>query len=159
MHLWYDKHEWKTCKDIIQSQRWSLESSMFVFERFSMVPQRWPHLWKKLYLSPERRGVSMSLKSLGLSKDPKDPQRRPSCFPDVRKRLEINRGRYRRTHALPFTGFLDCLQCARRRSSNFGHGFCSKIFKIQNVRGSDVEFTFSKRLDTVPALLIDVKLC
>jgi hypothetical protein len=28
--------------------------------------------------------VSVSLKSLGLSKDPKDAQRRPSCFPDVR---------------------------------------------------------------------------
>ncbi|KIK09172.1 hypothetical protein K443DRAFT_448805 [Laccaria amethystina LaAM-08-1] len=36
-----------------------------------------------MYPSPERCMVSVSLKSLGLSKDPKDAQRRPSCFPDV----------------------------------------------------------------------------
>ena len=28
----------------------------------------------------------MSLRSLGLSKDPKDAQRQPSCFPDVQGR-------------------------------------------------------------------------
>src|SRR5277367_6259550 len=36
-----------------------------------------------MYLSPERCAVSVSLKSLGLSKDPKDAQRRPSCFLDA----------------------------------------------------------------------------
>jgi hypothetical protein len=36
-----------------------------------------------MYLSPERCVVSMSLRSVGLSKDPKDAQRLPSCFPDV----------------------------------------------------------------------------
>ena len=65
------------------SQRPSSQSSVFIFERFSMVSQRWPCLWKKMYLSPKRCAVSVSLKSLGLSKDPKDAQRRPSCFPDV----------------------------------------------------------------------------
>jgi len=40
-----------------------------------------------MYLSPERYVVSRSLKSLGLSKDPKDAQRRPSCFPEVQQRL------------------------------------------------------------------------
>jgi hypothetical protein len=36
-----------------------------------------------MYPSPERREVFVSLRSLGLSKDPKDPQRQPYCFPDV----------------------------------------------------------------------------
>ena len=35
-----------------------------------------------MYLSPERRAISTSLMSLGLSKDPKDAQRQPSHFPD-----------------------------------------------------------------------------
>ena len=56
---------------------------MTIFERFSEVSQRWPNLWKKMYLSPERREVFSSLRSLGLSKDPKDAQRQPYCFPDV----------------------------------------------------------------------------
>ena len=36
-----------------------------------------------MYLSPERREVFSSLRSLGLSKDPKDAQRQPYRFPDV----------------------------------------------------------------------------
>ena len=36
-----------------------------------------------MYLSPERREVFSSLRSLGLSKDPKDAQRQPYCFPDA----------------------------------------------------------------------------
>ena len=35
-----------------------------------------------MYLSPERREVFSSLRSLGLSKDPKDAQRQPYRFPD-----------------------------------------------------------------------------
>ena len=36
-----------------------------------------------MYLSPERHAVLVSLRSLDLSKDPKDLQRQPSCFPDA----------------------------------------------------------------------------
>ena len=39
-----------------------------------LVSRRWQHLWKKMYLSPERYAVSMSLKSLCHSKDPQDAQ-------------------------------------------------------------------------------------
>ena len=44
-----------------------------------------------MYLSPQRCEVLRSLRSLGLSKDLKDTQRPPCCFPDARRPLALAR--------------------------------------------------------------------
>ena len=38
----------------------------------------------------------MSLRSLGLSKDPKDAQRQPSCFPDANFQLQMTFATFRK---------------------------------------------------------------
>jgi len=70
-------------KDSVQRWRWSSQSSLLLFERLSMVFRRRTCLWEIMYLSPERCAISTSLRSLDLSKDPKDAERWPPCFPDV----------------------------------------------------------------------------